>query len=269
MIPVFRNRADLEIKARQCAGDGTVLCGPKLAVDKEDFSVSPWLISDGFWESWITLPMLRHVRPGMFCVDIGANVGYFTAVMLECGAQRVLAIEPNPNVVKYLYNSRFLNDSWKDRLEIYAGAVGESKSQATLVIQKGIEKYTGKINTGGAVLVANEYNRHYPTAYQIGVDVDTLDSLLSDWPRVDFIKIDIEGYEQKAWRGMQKVLDRNPAIMLEVAPGRPYDLRQFLQEIQERYPLRFVDYNGHIAPTDVQEVMKCPMGGYVTLWLRK
>ena len=46
------------------------------------------------------------------------------------------------------------------------------------------------------------------------VQAKRLDALLADEPRVDFIKIDVEGFEAKAWRGLNRTLARNARCIL-------------------------------------------------------
>ena len=62
-------------------GDDTVLCKVlarhKMYVDAKDMGISPHLIMDGYWESWITKLLAQIVQPGFICIDIGANFGYF------------------------------------------------------------------------------------------------------------------------------------------------------------------------------------------------
>jgi hypothetical protein len=54
---------------------------------------------------------------------------------------------------------------------------------------------------------------------RLAVDVDTLDNRLSQVERVDFLKIDAEGYEPLILRGAQQLLRRSSdcALILEVA----------------------------------------------------
>ena len=80
-------------------------------------------------------------------------------------------------------------------------------------------------------------------------------------PRVDFIKIDVEGAEIDVWRGMQKTIDRNPNIhiMMEVNCARyPAAAPAFLVEIAARFPLRSIDYAGVHVPVTAAEVLAFP-----------
>ncbi len=58
----------------------STLCSQKLYVDTRDVSLSPHIIIDGYWESWVTRAIQRLVKPGMIVVEIGANIGYYTTL---------------------------------------------------------------------------------------------------------------------------------------------------------------------------------------------
>jgi FkbM family methyltransferase len=47
---------------------------------------------------------------------------------------------------------------------------------------------------------------------KIEVQTETINHLTADWPRVDVVKIDIEGSDEAVWRGIQRVLEENLGI---------------------------------------------------------
>src|SRR5262245_55518328 len=114
-IPSFLldDRACLEANARRDAqtvhlAEDTVLCRVLskylMFVDPHDLGVTPRLCLDGYWESWITRALARTVREDAWCVDIGANHGYYTLIMADAVGRRgrVLAAEPNPQLSQLL-----------------------------------------------------------------------------------------------------------------------------------------------------------------------
>src|SRR5262249_52974008 len=67
-----------------------------------------------------------------------------------------------------------------------------------------------------------------------------LDDMLSSLPRLDFVKMDIEGHEPAALRGMRKLIDRfRPTLLVEFNPRclaeQSEDSIQFLRQLFAGY----------------------------------
>ena len=138
------------------------------------------------------------LQPGMRVVDVGANIGYML-LLFECAvgaAGEVLCIEPSPENLPTLRRNIECNGLRNVRL--VEAAVGSSRGQVGF--RAGIN---GGV-TGGS-----------DSAYQ--VPMVTLDTLVPD--RVDFLKIDVDGYEGQALLGATEVLRRDrPVVFLEFHP---------------------------------------------------
>jgi FkbM family methyltransferase len=130
--------------------------------------------------------LLRHVPEGGTFVDVGANCGLFTltAAARVGGRGRVVAIEPAPVMVERLrFNvaaNRFAN------VMVFPTAVGEATGVATLSIVPGQLGKSSLAAVDGGVAAT--------------VPVTTLLSVVeaSGIARIDALKIDIEGYEDRA-----------------------------------------------------------------------
>ena len=120
-----RMRGELEQRARAACqssylGDHTSLCrvlGKHLCyVDTRDRHLAPHLIMNGFWEPWITVAIAQRMRPGMVCVDVGANLGYFTMLLADLvgPSGAVIAFEPNPRL-RELCTSSISANGFRDR----------------------------------------------------------------------------------------------------------------------------------------------------------
>ncbi len=136
-------------------------------------------------------------RPGWLVVDVGANIGVFTALAATRGA-RVHAFEPNPGPYDRLLRTVRAN---KLHANVAARpvAVGARRGWATLTSHEASTPL-GTIMTAGAGLP---------------VLVVTLDEELADVPHIDLLKIDTEGSEADILRGAPQVLRRTDRAMIE------------------------------------------------------
>jgi len=82
-------RYQLENRCRALAnpvylGDQTALCRIlgfyKLYVDTADTGFASHVLLEGYWEMWLTMFFIRHLRPGMTVIDVGSNYGYYSVL---------------------------------------------------------------------------------------------------------------------------------------------------------------------------------------------
>ncbi len=151
----------------------------------------------------------RFCRPGDTVVDVGANIGEWTLQMADAvgPSGRVIAIEPVPHLAEALQKSALANNM--RQVSIAAVALSESEGQAEFSVERA--------NTGGSRL--GRYCRDGEAFDSITVRLETLDGLLarSAIGRVDFIKVDVEGFELEVLRGAHATLAKHrPPMYLEV-----------------------------------------------------
>lgn len=234
-------------------GDGVGLCRVlgkyMMYVQAADTSVAPHLIMNGYWESWITQALLR-LKPGITCVDIGANHGYFTMVLADlCGGQ-VVAFEPQKELANMIRMSADVC-GFRDTVRVITGVVGDKVGFANLHKPEGEPENLGAVwcteNSAGSTMMF------------------TLDGVIPE--DVGFIKMDAEGFEPQIWKGMQRHLQSRPTILMEFTPGRYEDASGFLDEIEKCYTLREVDDAGNIVPVSREKVLGA--SGFLMLWLEK
>jgi FkbM family methyltransferase len=240
------------------------LLGEYLAfVDTRDLMLGPRLVLDGFWEAWVTLAIARYLQPGMWCVDVGANYGYYTLLMAAaCGPEgRVVACEPNPILTEtYLPQNLALNGFYHG-VEICPKVIGNLDDQTVDFVL-----HDGDFATSSLERWAYAHRRE-----AVRVPAITLDRLCADWPRLDLVKIDAEGAEALVWEGMQATLRRFPhaAIVIELHLQRdPPQTVGFMHEIERAgYPLRSINYDGDIVPVEADTILAQPQEHW-TLWLQ-
>jgi FkbM family methyltransferase len=137
------------------------------------------------------------VRTGDIVLDCGAHVGLYTREALAAGARMVVAIEPAPENLECLRRN-LAPEIAAGRVVVYAKGVWDRDESLPL--------YTDPRNSA-----AGSFARVPDQAGPIRVlPLTTIDRLTAELAlaRVDFIKMDIEGAEQKALMGAAATLAR-------------------------------------------------------------
>ena len=179
----------------------------RLRLNSDDPVVSGALAL-GLYARQVSARFCAAVRPGMTVVDVGANLGYYAVIALGCNAPagRVIAFEPDPaNHALLLRNLLPFGDRATARRQAVTAAPG------TLTLHRHPDN-KGK----HSVFAAPDLDAGVPVAV-------TLDGALAELgrPRVDVIKLDVEGAEPLALVGMADTLARHrPVLFLECAPKR-------------------------------------------------
>lgn len=194
--------------------------GQDIYVDGRDTSVAPALLLDGRWEPETTDVFTALLRPGDCVIDIGANFGYFgllagAVVTAEAGGS-VHMMEPNPHLVSLIERSIACN-GLADRATVWGVAVSDGPGQIQLRIPKHL---WGSAHVGGlddGMKRALDRAMAQSASEEDAVVVPTIDldrfTEQHDIDRVDVVKVDIEGHEQQAYRGMADVISRNRGTM--------------------------------------------------------
>lgn len=218
------DRWALERRSRALAcpvylGDDVVLCRTlgryKLYVTTSDVGFGAHVMLDGLWESWLTVFMARLIKPGMNVADVGANHGYYTTMFADLVGQtgRVAAVEPHPHTVRLLRRSIDVN-GFTGRVEVFAHAVGAKDGDRVIM-------YLPDGEPKNARVIDPHREPDLPRENRVKIRSESLDTLLSHWPKVDFLKIDVEGAEENVLLGLDGILERDrPQILLEFNVGR-------------------------------------------------
>ncbi|MDE2604097.1 MAG: FkbM family methyltransferase, partial [Bradyrhizobium sp.] len=163
--------------------------------------------------------LAAFLQPGMSTIDIGANEGLYTLFFRKrVGPQgHVIAIEPSARELQQLRKNLRIN-GFAD-VEVVASAIGAEPAQAQLSVA---EPGHAGFNALGAIAAP-----WVSFVSQTEVTVTTLDLLAEarNWPRIDLIKMDIEGSELNALRGAQALLARDRPVLLLEAEEESLSLR--------------------------------------------
>lgn len=201
------------------------LGGYQVMVDRRDPDFGADIAHWHVYEEPVRQVLRERLSPGDVCLDIGANVGVMTflAASLVGPGGRVIAVEPNPDNVQLLYRGLLLNRF--TNVEILPLAAGDRRAVFAL---------SGRSNT--ELLAAGT-----PTMTGRFVQSVVLDDVLGDLPRLDLVKMDIEGHEPAALRGLERlVTTHRPTLLVEFNPRclerHREDAHTLLSWILELYP---------------------------------
>lgn len=139
---------------------------------------------------------LSVIKPGDTCLDIGANIGYFSFKMARaCGDKgKVYAFEPSPEIFQALSHNIQLNPT----LPVEAHPVALSSK----CMQVGYVRPPKDNSGNGRVVHHSDHDCPYI------VQAITLDAFMQEnnISSAKFLKIDIEGSEMEMLRGAQQAL---------------------------------------------------------------
>lgn len=147
----------------------------------------------------------KLIRPGMVVVDVGAHIGYYTRIFsrLVGNSGRVFSFEPSsenfPVLSKNLSAGKYRN------VTLFNKAVGAKNEKGTLFVSPGHSNHS--LNAGFTESVGQEQ-----------VEIVPLDLVLSQQgiSRVDFIKVDVEGFEIHVLNGLMNVVKNSSEVHMLV-----------------------------------------------------
>ncbi|MCK5270256.1 MAG: FkbM family methyltransferase [Sedimentisphaerales bacterium] len=169
---------------------------------------------DGLFEKEECRFVTGFLEPGMIFFDIGANLGQYTLLAAQRVGPtgRVHSFEPSGRMYSELQYNVGLNNL-SDNCFLNEVAVSEKEGSAQL------SRYEP-----GAEVFGSLGNQHWANRSIVGseeVKTITLDTyvLENHIPKIDLIKIDIEGGELPALRGAERILSQTdaPTIVLEMS----------------------------------------------------
>lgn len=207
--------ANMELKlfiARLRAQNNLVLVHTKngypMYVFLNDRGLSRQLIVYGQRETLATNYFKKDLENGMNILECGANIGYYTLLALHSKKNcRVIAFEPVKENVDLLKKNLILNNC-KDRVKIYPFAVGEKNKIANF--------YVSSLSNAGGMA-----SKTFNSVETRKVRTVKLDTFLKSEDKIDYVRMDVEGYEINIIKGMHGILSGNrrpKKLFIEIHP---------------------------------------------------
>jgi len=171
-------------------------------------------------------PILKKIiHSGDTIMDIGAGIGILTLFFrkLVGDAGMIYSFEPNSTAFSIL--NKNIEENALTNIQIENKAVSDTNSKVSFILNNSI--------TGSRI------SRNYKDG--ISVDSISIDkySIDNKIKKINFIKIDTEGYDLMVLKGMTEIIESNPELkmmveyhteLLQEAGIDPKDLIKFLQQ---------------------------------------
>lgn len=168
-------------------------------INTDDFGCPANFINGGRYEEEYYAVLASFRKPDSIFLDIGANLGVFSlrlAPLIRKG--KALAFEPN-NTIRELFKRSVHLNGWKDLITVFEYGVSDQDQRLVLAVPEG--------HAGGASL--------QPAGSKgVEIEVRRLDELLFNMGHFDIAKIDVEGHELEALRGMTRLLRQSPGAVV-------------------------------------------------------
>ena len=178
-------------------------------------------------ETGLSLIPPQHLASLDCVVDVGANVGQWSSMLLDCVTpHRLILIEPLPEAFAAL-QQRFANAT---RLELHNTAIGDATGN--------LKFHVTRDTTGASVLAPRDDMReligsNWSVQSAIDVPVSTLDKLLADTAEVSLLKSDVQGYERAVFGGAQQTLGKTKFLLVELNFMQQYEGGSSFAELHE------------------------------------
>jgi FkbM family methyltransferase len=168
------------------------------------------------WEEHQHEVIDKYLNSNSIALEVGAHIGTLT-VKLSKTVQKVYAFEPIENSFKLLNKNLQLNNC--NNVQTFQKGVAD-KISSTYV------RWVGEKNAGGTGLEGGYLSKSNNLKEKIKVNLISIDSLNLD--KLDYIKVDAEGYEELVIKGAQNTIKKHlPLIVLECFDENYFDSHKF------------------------------------------
>ncbi len=210
---------------RTSRSDTAVIDGHTMLLDAND---SLMLSVFGDFEVFETEFFKKILKPGDHVIDLGANIGYYTLMFARAvgPSGHVYAFEPEPENFRIL--SHNIRENGYENVSLYNMAASDHAGETAL--------YLSKTNAGDHRILSPGGSRK-KIMVRTGIPDQVLGPAAAS--AVSVIKMDIQGSEPAAFKGMEKICSKNDLCMVtEFSPmhlaGAGFVPGNFLDVLSEK-----------------------------------
>lgn len=142
-----------------------------------------------------------------YFIDVGANIGLASLIMKNLVPDcRIACVEPGARSIASL-KSMIEANGLQSSIRLFEVAASSRRSELA---------FEDPINFAAGAAVVSEHNDR-----SVIVQAETIDTIVESlgWPRVDMLKIDVEGHEIEVLRGAQRTISvHRPVVFFECNP---------------------------------------------------
>ncbi len=163
----------------------------------------------GYYEKSLGDVLKNIIKPGDVFLDIGANIGYFSLLIANnVPTAKVISFEPVREIFESLKGNIAINNI--KNVTAFNAAIGELKEEKELFISgldnlgmssfQQPENFSGKKETVQVLTIDEWFER-------------------AGLAKIDVVKLDVEGSELPALKGMKEILQNfKPIVIVEINP---------------------------------------------------
>lgn len=164
----------------------------------------------GNYEKYVTQTLIANVHSGDVCLDLGSHLGYLSLAMRRSAGKSgtIVAIDPISSNIQDTLKS-FKKNKFRNVIGIACGAGDKSK-----ILKADVYDDSDMANFSDS-----NFQPHIKAQATQTFQVKTVDSMVREHKlkTVNFMKVDVEGYEVKALEGaMQTIKKYHPTILVEI-----------------------------------------------------
>ena len=168
------------------------------------------------------------IQPGSTVLDLGANIGFYSQIFSQIvgPSGKIECFEPDVINYKHLKNRVHKLKN----VTINQMAISETNTPLKIFT-------SNRLNVDHRTYPVDDYDEVYT------VPATSIDNYVDNRFTVDFIKMDLQGFEYHALKGMQKTISKNPTLII---------LTELMPQLLPLFNISLTEYLGFIQSLNLK-----------------